>query len=325
MNPSHGSNGGKKKNYLYTWIGFQRQSRKALPGRYSTKRTMTQMEIDALDAIGFEWEAPDTDWSTARPDRFPEMLQQLKEYKKKHGHLNVPHVTECRDNALYNWIRKQPSSRKAMPNGHKGSRPMVQSEVDALDSIGFDWDPPVVTPREHPNTFWEKVAELKEFKAKHGHVDIRFNKNLSQSESSLYSWVSVQRKRHKALPNRHPNYSLMTQEETGALEGLGFVWDPPVVKRAYSSMFWERLEELKKYKVKHGHIHIRATDIEHKKLNDFVMTQRCRYNAYPGRYGHKSPMAFEDKEALDAVGFEVWTKKKEKKNNSVWAGKHLPS
>ena len=41
---------------MYNWLNYQRLRRRAFPHRYHHNRRMTQEEIDALDAIGFDWQ-----------------------------------------------------------------------------------------------------------------------------------------------------------------------------------------------------------------------------------------------------------------------------
>jgi len=48
-------NVGTRDQSLYDWIRAQRHRRKAFPKQYRTYRSMTRAEIDALDAIGFDW------------------------------------------------------------------------------------------------------------------------------------------------------------------------------------------------------------------------------------------------------------------------------
>ena len=45
-----------KRGKMYNWFNYQRQRRKALPHRYQRSRRMTPEEIEALDAIGFDWQ-----------------------------------------------------------------------------------------------------------------------------------------------------------------------------------------------------------------------------------------------------------------------------
>ena len=41
---------------MYNWLNYQRLRRRAFPHPYHHNRRMTQEEIDALDAIGFDWQ-----------------------------------------------------------------------------------------------------------------------------------------------------------------------------------------------------------------------------------------------------------------------------
>ena len=41
---------------MYSWFNYQRLRRRALPHRYRLSRRMTPEEIEALDAIGFDWQ-----------------------------------------------------------------------------------------------------------------------------------------------------------------------------------------------------------------------------------------------------------------------------
>ena len=294
---------------LYTWVGFQRSRRKALPGRYLNKRIMTQAEIDALDAIGFDWEVRERDYtSVTRPETFWKTLELLKQYKTKHGHTNVQFDPSGQNTVLYNFVHRQRERRKALPNRYLGGRVMVQAEIDALDAIGFEWTPPTVE-RTPQNSFWERIQELKEFKQKNGHLNLRFDtKRNNTIENRLYSWTLIQRKRYKAIPKRHLHYVLMTTDEIAALDSVGFEWEQPVLQREYKSNFGERLEELAAYKAKHGHIRIKASDRDHRSLYNFCSVQKFRYLAFPKRYGEKIPITQDEKDALDAIGFEVWTK-----------------
>ena len=45
-----------QRNKLLRWMIRQRVRYMALPGAYHNNRVMTQAEIDALNALGFQWE-----------------------------------------------------------------------------------------------------------------------------------------------------------------------------------------------------------------------------------------------------------------------------
>lgn len=54
MKPPSFENGNRCR--LYSWMNHQRLRRRALPNRYHNSLHIRQAEIDALDAIGFDWE-----------------------------------------------------------------------------------------------------------------------------------------------------------------------------------------------------------------------------------------------------------------------------
>lgn len=67
---------------------------------------------------------------------FKTSLDELKAYVAEHGH---PHVRKACNKPLYYWIRKQRRRRQALPNRYFHNRIMTQTEIDALDALGFDW------------------------------------------------------------------------------------------------------------------------------------------------------------------------------------------
>jgi hypothetical protein len=94
---------------------------------------------------------------------------------------------------------------------------MLQAEMDALDAIGFQWYPPPVERRRDLSSFWKKIEEMKEFKQKHGHLNISYGGVTSTTETCLH-----ERKRYKAIPIRHRKNAIMIPEEIGALNSIGF-------------------------------------------------------------------------------------------------------
>ena len=113
---------------LRKWVSHQRQQYK--------KCKLSQDRIDRLISIGFKWTqkevAPTVPWET----RFDELV----EYKAKHGDCNVPQ----RQGKLGTWVRAQRQQYK------KGK--LSQDRIDRLNSIGFDWTPPMGSrKRKDPN------------------------------------------------------------------------------------------------------------------------------------------------------------------------------
>jgi hypothetical protein len=101
---------------LSQWVGKQKR----------LKPEMSQDCIDRLDAIGFNWLK-----QAARHDqKWTEMLDKLKVYKKTHGDVKVP-ITYW-DSDLARWVSYQRSRKK---QGH-----LKQDREDRLKQVGFIWE-----------------------------------------------------------------------------------------------------------------------------------------------------------------------------------------
>ena len=63
---------------------------------------------------------------------------ELRSYKKKHGHMNVPANTS----SLGRWTRIQRSYYQAKRRGQKikGLSGFTDERVKALNELGFDWE-----------------------------------------------------------------------------------------------------------------------------------------------------------------------------------------
>ena len=68
---------------------------------------------------------------------FQEKLRELEHFIAVHGHMNP------KRGEVYNWIKYQRLRRHTFLERYgKKNRPMKQSEIDALDAIGFVWELP---------------------------------------------------------------------------------------------------------------------------------------------------------------------------------------
>ena len=100
---------------LGIWVVTQRNVYKA--GKLRKER------IDALEEIGFEWDARKATWRR----RF----EELKRFQEENGHCNVPqrHAGELRQLGI--WVMTQ---RKVYKAGK-----MSKERIDALEEIGIVW------------------------------------------------------------------------------------------------------------------------------------------------------------------------------------------
>ena len=84
---------------------------------------MTDERIKLLEGIGFKWAL--TKWD----DKFNE----LKEYKSKHQHFNVPQ----KSGPLGGWVSTQRKEYKKKQK--KEPSQMTDDRIKLLEGIGFEW------------------------------------------------------------------------------------------------------------------------------------------------------------------------------------------
>jgi len=240
------------------------------PEKYCLK--ITEAKIKTLDELGF-------DWKTGSKVHFEERVEQLKAYKKIHGHVNVK-ATD--DKNLYYFCQNIKRSRRQPGNG---GLVFTDERSKALEELGFEWGLEA-TPKQV--SFEECVEQLKAYKKIHGHVNVKV-----ADDKHLHLFCSIIKKDHQQPGTGGLAF---TDERIKALNELGLKCDLEVApKRAKQMSFELRVEQLKAFKRIHGHVHVKATD--DKNLYSFVKkTRSARRN--------KMTLAEEKINALDELGFE---------------------
>jgi hypothetical protein len=184
---------------LGKWVSTQRtRYRFYLEGKTSP---MTALRIQALESLGFEWTRV-VDGAGIWKDR----LSELADYRKIHGHCNVPKVYS--ENAqLGTWVSTQRKNYRFHLEGK--TSPMTALRIQALESLGFEWD------RFGPS-WGARMSELADYRKIHGHCNVpsRCSENIQ-----LGHWVARQRANYKL---HREGKSLMTPLRIQALESLGF-------------------------------------------------------------------------------------------------------
>ena len=166
-----------KNPQLGSWVFLQRQ--------YYHEAKLSRAKFKLLDSIGFEWDPLETFWQ--------QMFEELKSFRKKNGHCNVPaKYPDCPQ--LGRWVNRQ---RNCFVNAK-----LSKERIQKLLAAGFEWDPHAI--------FWEKMfEELKIFKGKNGHCIVPYNYSRCPQ---LGTWIRSQRRRKSGLSN----------ERIRRLESLGF-------------------------------------------------------------------------------------------------------
>jgi hypothetical protein len=265
---------------LATWVTTQRsQYRLHLEEK---KSRMTTFRINDLESLDFDWGVCVTAWE----DR----LNELSDYRKIHGHCNVPHNYN-EDSNLGKWVTKQRSQYRLHAKG-KTSHNMTTVRIQELESLGFEWagDGYGVTA-----TWEDRLSELSDYRKIHGHCNVPYN---CSENTKLVSWVGTQRSRYRL--RSEGKRSPMTLSRIKGLESMGFEW----AGDGYGvTATWEdRLSELSDYRKIHGHCNVPRRYSENAKLGTWARKQRYNYRLHSE--GKTSPMTLSRIQELESMGFE---------------------
>ena len=116
-----------KNQVLSRWAKRQRYQYKLYQAG-SLRSSMNKDRVNALEDLGFCWDAHKTLWN----DRF----QELREFVDEKGHPNVP-TTYCKNAQLATWVKCQRRQYKLWKSGARAN--INGNRVKALESLGFKW------------------------------------------------------------------------------------------------------------------------------------------------------------------------------------------
>ena len=134
-------------------------------------------------------------------------------------------------------------------------------------------------------------GDLCDYRERYGNclVPHNFQENLS-----LAHWVKRQRYQYKLMISGKE--STMSKERAEMLEKLGFVWD------TQGASWYERLKELKEFKLAKGHCNVPSNFRQNVRLATWVKCQRRQYKRM--KEGKSNNITKERIEELEKIGFE---------------------
>jgi hypothetical protein len=209
------------------------------------------------------------------------MFEALKEHKEQTGSLDID-PSDASKNAIRQWVGEQRHQYKLFQSSSTSLSKkafMTLTKIQMLTDLGFDFDKDknkVGTiskssqrvRKEQNNKRWEEMfASLQKYKQEHGTLDVK----KDPENIGLYNWVQAQRLEYKKLADE--NDSKLSAKKIQRLLDLGFSFS----KRSKYMKWNDRIEQLKEYKIKHGHLKIPINDPE---LGDFAARQRTEYAKY---------------------------------------------
>jgi hypothetical protein len=135
---------------------------------------MTETKVAHLNSLGFIWtlresKKPWTDW-----------LEELRDYKKIHGHCDVPLKYE-KNLPLGAFVNNQRSEYRKLLKGEPSS--MNDAKIKDLEAMGFHW-----SVREGRTPWNARLAELLAYKDKYGDTNVPRN---WEENPSLSIWVET--------------------------------------------------------------------------------------------------------------------------------------
>ena len=199
----------KEDKGLGVWIKTQRSNYRRLKEGKPT--SLCPDRIHALTSLGFEWELGGHYEVIAWEDR----LEDLKEFKKVHGHCNVPQRWK-ENRGLGVWIKTQRSYYRKFKQGMSSSS-LTADRVQALSDLGFEWE---IGKISEDSTWMQKLEALKKFKQKHGHCNVP---QRYKEDRSLGHWIKSQRSYFRLWKEGKP--SRMTPSRIHELSLIGFEFE----------------------------------------------------------------------------------------------------
>ena len=246
---------------LGMWCSKVRQSMQKIKNNLaSIVPGLSADNIKRLEDIGFDFKLK----REGKPYSFEERYEQLKAHHAKYGHFNVK-AYEGVDKALGRWIWKV---KRSINNIMNDQAPLIaglsQDNIKRLEDIGIDWKD--FRRRGKVCSFEGRLEELKAYQAKHGNCNVK----RTGEHKALGEWCSkVRQSMQKIKDNVAPIVGGLSENNIKRLEDMGFDFKFKRKRTSYS--FEERLEQLKAYQAKHGHLDVKAYEGDDKTLGKWLL------------------------------------------------------
>ena len=164
---------------------------------------------------------------------FEQRIADLKAYKEKHGNIKVK---RSYDKSLYHFCNHM---RRARKNPEKSTVSLTDDRIASLDALGFDWS---IKEQAAKKSFEQRIADLKAYKKKHGHVKVKRSEDKSLSDFCYNV--------RYARINPEKITTLINEERIASLDALGFEWT--VKEQVAKKSVEQRMDDLRAYKEKNG-------------------------------------------------------------------------
>ena len=257
---------------------------------------LPQKRVASLENIGFNFFYGKQDTKSMTLDPWERKLSELKAYKSKTGHTNVPRNFSL-NLALGDFVFNQREVKK--------NDSLSQKRVKDLNELGFSWTKPnkpdKKSRRSHAAKWEAFYLDLVAYMTKHGHDD--FGRTM-ESTSKTGRWVHRQRVAYKA--------GNLDDEKVEKLKSIGFTFDQGNLKTDVKP-WTEQYEELKQYKEANGNCNVPPQYDPNPSLYYWIGTQKHAFK--------KGKMSDERIALLNELDFDFSSKPRNTSNKPRKDGK----
>lgn len=184
------------------------QRREYVRWRAGFASILTKDRIELLERIGFEWTKNKEKTRKSHEERWNEMIEELKSFRKKYGHTEIPQEYE-ENPQLGRWVMNQRTFYRMNQLGIYTT--LSEDRIQQLEDLDFVWG-----VRE--KQWWAMFGRLKDYQKLHGHVVIEGSDFVNED---LRQWLNDQRHFYRSSTKGHR----LSKERIEALESLsGFRW-----------------------------------------------------------------------------------------------------
>eukprot|EP00526_Cylindrotheca_closterium_P002845 CAMPEP_0113656942 /NCGR_PEP_ID=MMETSP0017_2-20120614/30733_1 /TAXON_ID=2856 /ORGANISM="Cylindrotheca closterium" /LENGTH=982 /DNA_ID=CAMNT_0000570739 /DNA_START=80 /DNA_END=3028 /DNA_ORIENTATION=- /assembly_acc=CAM_ASM_000147 len=302
--------------YLYSWVRNNQHHYNMLEKGEKSSR-LTSERISQLAAIGFEFNGrcrkhsgPDLDGV-----RWNQRVEELRKFKEKHGHFNIPSNTEAYISLLH-WVKNNQHHYNMLEKGEKSSR-LTSERISQLAAIGFDFNERCSkhsgSGPHLDNVRWNQmVQELQKFKEEHGHFKVPAD---VEAYKTLYSWVTNNQSHYNRLQKGEKSPRL-TSERISQLTAIGFHFNEQSSGSRHDDVRWnQRVQELRKFKEKHGHFNIPSNTEAYKALFFWMSNNQIHYSKLQKKGEQSNRLTSKRISQLKAIGFDFASNRKNKSWN----------
>lgn len=218
-----------KNRRLGIWVSAQRQQYKQIKLADSSKprrsAPLTQTRIDLLNELNFTWTIRSRD---SLGESWNQRLEELKEYKYKHGDCLVPSRYTLNPE-LGIWVGTQRTQYRLYQQAKQAgeriaySTAMTEERIQQLEQLGFVW-----ALRSGTDMRWRRhINDLVSFRTHHGHSLVPSN---YKGNPKLAEWASETREAY-AMRNNGA-ITPLDDDKVAELDALGFSWVEPSQEEA---------------------------------------------------------------------------------------------